>query len=124
MLLNNIPNAVAEELLKPETLKKLALLENSSMADLDADVERLTTQLGREIRLQSGTNIRYIPVSHTLLHDRYMKVAQGKDAPLRLILYWDGFREFRTKTGTLGKDPSASCHSPHFPPLIAIASSI
>ena len=99
--LNNIPNGVTDLLLAPENFKKLTLLSGQKMVTIERKVAQRATTYGHDVDLKSGDRIRYLPVVHTLLRELQGNVAvQGE-----LILYWDGFRKFRAKGGTLGNPP-------------------
>ena len=51
-----------------------------------------------QVELQSGNVIKYIPISSSLIQILH-EVGPGQS---ELILYWDGFRKFRAKGGSLG----------------------
>jgi len=108
-LLHGIPHTVADLLLQEESIQKLTLLQDSTMQKIDRWLEKKYLMLGQNVTLSSETKIRYIPVTNSLLRI----LAKGKLPSEDIILYWDGFREFRAKGGTLGNPPPCLLsHSP------------
>jgi len=97
--LNNIPNGVTDLLLTPENLKKLTLLSSQKMVTIERKVAQISTTYGHDVILKSGNKIRYLPVVHSLLRELQGNAVASRE----LILYWDGFRKFRAKGGTLGE---------------------
>ena len=65
------------------------------MTTIDRHLARLQN-LGFDLVLSSGNAIRYIPMTHTLMNQPELK--QNED----LVIYWDGFKEFRAKGGSVG----------------------
>lgn len=101
-LLYNIPHGVIDLLLESASLQRLKLLEGFSMQLIDRKLDRIRPSVGYSVKLGSGTTIRYLPPTHTLLR----KVLHGTVPGKNLSVYWDGFRKFNAKGGTLGKMPS------------------
>lgn len=98
-LLHNIPHGVIDLLLEPASLQRLKLLEGFSMQLIDRKLDRIRPSVGYNVKLGSGTTIRYLPLTHSLLR----KVLHGMVLGKNLSIYWDGFRKFNAKGGTLGK---------------------
>lgn len=94
-LLHGIPNSVANTLLTREYLDKMQRLEGYTMQQIDKKLDKHVTQLGEIITLESNTKVKYIPISHSLM--------RSPEKPRRdLIIYWDGFKKFRNKGGSIG----------------------
>lgn len=96
-LLHRIPSGVAEELI--ENSSKLALLQGKSIPTIDRDLGKTLPDLGFPKTLKSGTKIRYLPLTTSLL----LRKERNPPGPYKVIIYWDGFRRFRAKGGTTGK---------------------
>jgi len=99
-LLHQIPHSVADALLDPEAIKKLTLLSGMTMQLIDRKLAKVYVTGGHTVTLGSGTRIRYLPLTLSFLRKKLTQPDLGGE----IILYWDGFRQFRAKGGSLGKN--------------------
>ena len=104
-LLHQIPHGVIDLLLQTSSLKKLQLLEGYNMQLIDRKLDQIRVSIGSEVKLGSGTTVRYLPIPKTLLRSAVHGAKEGKD----ITVYWDGFRKFAAKGGTLGTSFPISC---------------
>lgn len=117
-LLNQVPEEVTNELL--ENLDKLKMLEGENMSSIKRKLKPHTVSLGFQKKLKTGLEIRYFPVSHLLLAQLRKRRQKG---PLEIQIYWDGFKRFRAKGGSVGLFFSFSFLSPCPPPSSRFSSS-
>ena len=104
-LLDGIPNKTMEKLLTPEALGRLQLLKGFSMQQVDRKLDSILLTTGLTTHLVSGTMIRFIPLTQTHLRKSIHDILGKRTLGREIILYWDGFRQFRAKGGSLGLCP-------------------
>ena len=97
-----VPATAINEILDPKNRNHLNLLQGQKMRGLKTKIKAQFPFKGYKVSLKSGTKIHYISIPTIL-----QRISQKKKLDPRgkkIILYWDGFKTFRTKGISTGKE--------------------